>query len=127
MRYFRLLRVSKIESGIFGVLMDSEVPFCVTVENDKYVFPNGTYTCRRVNSPRFGNTFEITGIIGRTHILFHKGNWEDDSRGCVILGESFEILMGKNGVASSGHAFKEFLKRLEGVNEFTLIVNSWNV
>ena len=31
--------------------------------------PAGTYIVKRVDSPRFGDTFEITGVPNRSHIL----------------------------------------------------------
>lgn len=31
--------------------------------------PEGKYVCRRVNSPRFGNVFEVTNVPGRTQRL----------------------------------------------------------
>jgi len=124
---FKLIRVSTIESGTFGVLLDEDLPFCLTIErpwvnNEKNVscIPAGRYVCRRVNSPKFGNTFEVTGVPGRSAILFHKGNIMDDSHGCIIVGEQFELLNGKPAVLASGKAFDEFLGRLNASDEFDL-------
>jgi len=128
-RIFRLHRIADITDGIFGVLKDDKIPFCLTLENNDYYIPDGTYICKRVNSPKFGNTFEITGVNNRTHILFHSGNIEEHSLGCVILGEQFETVKIKNydlknGVLSSKMAFAEFLRRTEGINEFKLIIKT---
>lgn len=127
MKSFVLLRVAKIEDGTFGVLKDGEIPFCLTVERPwlnnergKSCIPVGTYICRRVNSPKFGNTFEICDVPNRSAILFHKGNLYIDSHGCVVVGEQFEPLGDKNAVLASGKAFAEFLQRTEGINEFNL-------
>lgn len=127
MRIFWLLRHQPpLETGVFGVLKDNIVPFCVTLENDEYIFPEGDYICKRVNSPKFGNTFEITGIEGRSHILFHWGAEEKHSRGCVILGESYTVVNGREMLGySRSWAFKEFLERTEGVDEFILKVRKW--
>lgn len=72
--------------GTFGVLLDGAVPFALTLEREWLdnrlevsCIPDGGYSCRRVNSPRFGGTFEVTGVPGWTYILFHSGNTEDDS------------------------------------------------
>jgi len=128
LKTFWLLRISPDNpDGIFGVLRDGQVPFCVTVENNDYVFPDGDYLCKRVNSPKFGNTFEITGIKGHNHVLFHWGNWEDDSKMCVILGEKFEPVWDskrnrtKDGVQESKNGgFREFLERTKGIDKFVL-------
>lgn len=122
---FWLWRFPSIQDGTFGVMLDDNLPFCVTIErewlnNGKSVscIPDGNYTCRRVDSPKFGNTFKVTNVLKRSEILFHKGNIKDDSHGCIILGEQYEPVMGKNGVISSGKAFEEFLKRTQEINEF---------
>lgn len=125
--HFKLIRISSMESGTFGVLLDGELPFCLTIErpwfnNEQNIscIPSGKYLCRRVHSPRFGNTFEVGDVPGRSAILFHKGNVMDDSHGCIIVGEQFELLNGKPAVLASGKAFEEFLGRLKDTDEFHL-------
>ena len=80
MKHFKLKRVAYIADGTFGVLFDEEIPFCLTVEpewkdnqEDISCIPTGYYLCKRVQSPKFGDTFEITGVPGRDHVLLHKG------------------------------------------------------
>jgi hypothetical protein len=46
----------------------------------------------------------------------------DDSHGCIILGEQFEPLNGRNAVLSSGKAFNEFIERTKDINEFKLSI-----
>ena len=130
MRLFTLLRIANPEQGIFGVLKDGDMPFCVTVENNAFVIPDGDYICRRVNSPKFGNTFEITNVPGRSNVLFHGGNWEEDSTGCIVLGEKFEPIWDekrkrlKEGVMESNKAFSEFKERTVGLITFSLKVRT---
>lgn len=115
--------------GVFGVLIADNIPFAVTVErpwvdNQKQVscIPDGTYMCRRVSSPKFGDTFEITGVDNRSHVLFHKGNTIDDSHGCILVGEQFEKISGAPGIAMSGKGYGEFMGMLKGINEFQLVI-----
>jgi hypothetical protein len=122
-----LIRLPQHKDGTFGVLLDEGTPFCLTVERPwldnkrgESCIPTGQYICRRVNSPKFGDTFEVTNVPGRTAILFHKGNIMEDSHGCIILGEQYESLEGKVVVLASGKAFSEFLERTRNVNEFRL-------
>jgi len=122
-----LIRLPQHKDGTFGVLLDEGTPFCLTVERPwldnkrgESCIPTGQYICRRVNSPKFGDTFEVTNVPGRTAILFHKGNIMEDSHGCIILGEQYESLEGKVAVLASGKAFSEFLERTRNVNEFRL-------
>ncbi len=107
--------------GTFGVLDINGLPICVTLERKwaenrtgESCIPAGCYVARRVLSPKFGNTFEITGVGGRDAILFHWGNIDLDSHGCVILGENFiSGTRGQCSVASSKIAFAEFMQQLD--------------
>lgn len=83
--------------------------------------PTGKYTCKRYDSKRFGETFELTNVPGRTYILFHVGNYpETDSQGCILLGTN--IMQGRAGVAVSVKAMKKFREKLNGINEFKIII-----
>ena len=122
-----LKRVAENVDGTFGVLIHNNIPFCLTLEpewrdNKQNIscIPNGFYTCQKVNSPKFGSTFEIKRVPNRTHVLFHKGNLETDTLGCIILGEQFESLNGKCAILKSGKAFDEFINLTKGLITFNL-------
>jgi len=128
---FVLVRFTSTDAGTFGVMLDEGIPFCLTIERpwlnnlrEVSCIPTGIYICKRINSPKFGNTFEVTNVFGRSEILFHKGNIMDDSHGCIILGEQYELLNGKPAVIASGKAFEEFLSKTKDVNEFVLEVRT---
>ena len=129
MKAFKLVRVAYIDDGTFGVLFDEGTPFCLTLEREwkdnkrgESCIPVGIYSCGRTISPKFGNTFEVRHVEGRSHILFHKGNLEDDSHGCILLGEEYGKYKDKIAVLSSGKAFSEFWDRLKGLMNFELEV-----
>ncbi len=126
----QIKRVALLKSATFGVILVDGLPFAMTVEppwldNKPRVscIPAGNYTAARcrtlahygyADSPRFGDTFEILNVPGRSRILFHKGNTSADTLGCVILGEKFEPISGKPAVLESAAAFAEF-KRITAV------------
>lgn len=138
MRQLTIKRLVYREDGTPGVLLDDgqggfydvAEPFALTLEppwKDNTVgrscIPVGTYLCRRVQSPKFGNTFEITGVPGRTHVLFHKGNIDDNTEGCVLVGEEFARWTdGSVSIMRSGPGFTEFLDRLAQDDSFMLRV-----
>lgn len=132
LKVFTLKRVSHREDGVFSVFEDEGQPFCLAVENNKTLNPTGEYLCKRTNSPKFKDTFEITLVPNKTHVLFHWGNSEDDSIGCVILGELFDTIESKvdgsrkTAILSSkttvGQGFLEFLARTRGLDQFKLVV-----
>ena len=127
MKTFVLKRIAYILDGTFGVLFDGNVPFCLTLEREWLdnrtnvsCIPTGTYICRRVDSPKFGDTFEICDVPDRSHILFHKGNIEDDSEGCVIVGEQYHKYKRKVSIKASREGFAEFKARTAGIDAFYL-------
>lgn len=118
--------------GTFGTLkIKGEPPFCLTLEppwkdNQKNIscIPADTYFCRRVKSPKFGNTFEVVPVEGREDILFHWGNRVSNTKGCILLGEEYGYLAGHPAILSSKKGFNEFMMKLEGEKEFTLIIKN---
>ena len=122
--------------GTFGMLADeTSVPFCLTLERSwrdnrrsESCIPTGEYLCRRSFFAHGGySTFEVV-CPPREEVKFHLGNLQDDSHGCILLGEMFEPVWNKktdtmtNGILSSGHAFKEFMEKLKNEDEFRLII-----
>lgn len=135
---FTLKRIGQSNDGLFGVMLRNvvqpngvvfSIPFAVTVERDhndpdyKPIEP-GRYKCVRYSSEKYPNTWEIL-VPGHTKVLFHWGNTENDSQMCIILGEQFENILGKDGVAQSKKAFNEFMEITKGMNEFTFSILEW--
>lgn len=126
-----IVRLETSESGTFGVLRVDGQVFCVTLEPpDRGNLPNvscipvGEYHCRRVQSPAFGLTYEISDVPGRSHILFHQGNVVADTQGCVLLGQGFGVFGEGRGVIQSRSAFREFLRRCGSVNRFSISIQN---
>ena len=124
-----LIRLEKGASGTFGVLrLDGKV-FCVTLEpsdngniRNASCIPVGLYRCRRVDSPRFGPTFEVADVPDRSHILFHPGNVSGDTQGCVLLGKYFGLLQGDRAVLNSGRTFNQFMEQCLDVESFSFAI-----
>ena len=123
----KIVRLEEAKDGTFGALLIQGSVFCVTLEppdkdNQKNIsnIPPGTYTCKRVVSPRFGSTFEITGVPNRTHVLFHAGNIVEDTEGCVIVARKWGVLGATRAVLNSGNTFRQFMQRLANIDEFEL-------
>lgn len=129
---------SRTDTPTFGVLLYEGMPFCVTLERPwlsnrrgESCIPLGDYRvvrCRNSpdydfqDSPRFGDTFQVMNVQGRSKILFHKGNINDDTHGCIIVGEKYEPLHGEPAVLASGPAFAEFMRLLAGESAFDLSI-----
>lgn len=101
------------------------------------ITPPGVYTCvrgkHRLDSMPTGEvfeTFEITGVAGHSGLLFHWGNFNRDSKGCVCVGEKevvtandYDHIDGPDHMVTNSRAtFKHFMDLQNGVNSFTLTV-----
>ena len=124
--------------GIFSELYYDSDLFAVTLEH-AYVQPDGTwlpklprgdtYTCVRGmhslehwNMGRPFECFEVTGVPGHTGILFHVGNKNDDSDGCILLAKTLITTTPQWIIQTSLVTFEKFMAQLEGINEFDLEV-----
>ena len=124
-----LIRVGQSNRGTFGVLRHGAIPFALTLERpwednapSASCIPAGRYRCARVQSPKFGNTFEVTAVPCRSHILFHKGNTVDDTHGCILVAEEFSGTFDQPFLASSERGYREFMDLLDGRADFTLVI-----
>ena len=127
-----IIRLWEGSDGTFGALKIGGFPFCVTLElPDKDNLKNVScipapqcYYCKR-RSSSYGETFEVLDVYGnRTGILFHPGNFIKDSRGCILVGESWWKFhpAGERGIKNSGSTFKRFMEVLDGHNYFRLAI-----
>ena len=124
MKIFTIKRSHSIAGhGVFGVLDCDGFPFALTCENFKLHIPKGEYLCKKAFYYK-GNyaTYEITGVPNRDHILFHCGNTEEDSAGCVLVAEEFGELHQRIGVLRSKYGFAEFMARANNEESFKLII-----
>lgn len=130
-----LTRVRKCEYGIFSLLTDEtgkkvastlEHAYPSELSNEGFVpkLPNGTYTCVRGEHKldhmiHTFETFEITGVSGHTGVLFHVGNYNADSDGCVLLGHQ---IVNFKMITDSKNTFDAFMLLQTGLNSFILTV-----
>ena len=125
-------RIKDTEFGTFGVLFSNGIPFALTLEpmwvnnvRNYSCIPIGKYKCERFDSPKFGDTFQIMDVPNRGNgeaIIFHKGNLDDDTRGCVLIGEQFGVLNSEPAILRSGDGFAEFMDKNKDVDEFDLTI-----
>ena len=115
--------------GTFGILKINKAVFCVTLElpdllnfREKSSIPAQQYRCARVDSPRFGETFEVWNVPGRSDILFHAGNTKADTKGCIILAQHWGKLKEQRAVLNSGKTFLQFMNLLKGHNILSLTI-----
>lgn len=122
----KVVTVAIIEDGCFSALCWDGKPFAVSLERtfqELYVvIPAGVHKCTATTFHRGGYaTFEIE-VEGHKRVLFHKGNWEGDSEGCMLIGEEYGTLHDKPAIIHSGQGFTELMRLAEGLTEFYMQV-----
>jgi hypothetical protein len=111
------------KDGVYSVLKWDEVPFAVSVEVSPPILVDGIYRCHRDYYHKGGyETFEIE-VEGHDRVLFHKGNFGNQSLACVIVAESFAVIAGQVAVADSAHGFEEFMRLTAGLQSFDVLVS----
>lgn len=126
---------SSDQFGIFGILEDEGGhAIAVTLEhayasatgfNGK--IPPGRYKCvrgpHRLHSMTSDfETFEVTGVVGHDNILFHWGNYNKDSDGCILLGDRKADVGGSEMITNSKVTFAKFMELQKGLSSFELRV-----
>lgn len=126
-----LQRDQFLKTGIFGCLHTDEGLIVADTLEHAYLtdegefapkISSGRYECVRGIHQLVGGTpfetFEVMDVLGHSGILFHVGNSNDDSSGCILLGTN--IVSGR--LVQSVDAFKRFMEILKGEPTFYLEV-----
>ncbi len=133
-----LIRTEFDYDGIFSELRDpSGDDIAITLERSYKdnlggfipKLQDGVYECVRGLHRLKGmtndfETFEVMNVPGHTDILFHIGNFNTDSSGCILLGVKVAIIDGHKAIASSKLAFKAFMDLQTGYDNFSLTVKT---
>ena len=80
---------------------------------NKSCVPTGLYglksqpsaTLNRITKGRYEWGWYLQDVPHRSGILFHPGNFENDTQGCILVGTSFEVIGSRPGVARSQIAY----------------------
>jgi len=57
--------------------------------NNISCIPEGIYGLKKYSSQKHPKNYEIAGVPDRDYVLIHKGNYNTDIRGCVLIGDSY--------------------------------------
>ena len=85
--------------------------------------PEGTYECEKHYSSSQGLCISVKHVVGRTHILIHKGNFIKDTLGCPLVGDLIRDI-NNDGVPEVTNSTKTLDKLLELLpDQFQLVVS----
>lgn len=116
----RTLGSISTEDGTIYAPATLELPW----ENNEHnvsCIPAGSYSCEYTNHPKHGWVFQVMDVPDRDEILLHVGNFPRNTEGCILLGQNVAVT--GDSIEHSSAAFKVFMKMLEGVEQFTLVVS----
>ncbi len=112
------LLVYSDELGRFNSLYTLELPWKGNKQMVSCI-PPGNYWVAPYSSKKYPKAFEITGVRDRYKILFHAGNYNHHTKGCILPG-LVKADINKDGlpdVGNSGRAMDKLLEQFpEGFN-----------
>lgn len=122
----------QVTLGMLQILGLEHAPF-FTLENPLRTsntdnrIPAGVYKCRPYSGTKYKDVFEVQNVPNRSAILIHWGNFESDTEGCILVGDSAGVSSGgKPAVLQSRVSFDRLKQLLVGVKEFELeIFDAW--
>ena len=88
-----------------------ELPWLDNKRNESCI-PLGNYKVSPRQSAKYNKHFHIQDVPGRSFILIHIGNYKDQTRGCVLIGDKLADLNadGYKDVTSSKATLQKLLK-----------------
>lgn len=129
-----LIRTPGDEKQTLGAIVTSDGPGVFVARslelpwkdnaNDISCIPEGTYVCKWTHSPALGKeTYEITGVPGRTGIRIHSANYFRQLKGCTAIGDAHKDIDidGQLDVIHSGATVESFNK-IMNQEDFELVV-----
>lgn len=136
-----LLRTETTPDGVFGLLTAGHTQLH-TVEDDwkdnqpgESCIPAGRYPLVRTTYYAGGyETFWVQDVPGRSRILIHRANTEEDVKGCIGVGlrrgtlwvadedDPAHPMVEKRAVVASREAFAAFMREMAHVDRAELLV-----
>lgn len=137
----RLTRSENTSDGVFGRLALPNGKMLFTMEDDAgdygkgFCIPPGEYFLRRsIYHKHQLETFEVCDVPGRSRILVHPANTENDVEGCIGVGmrrgwvtvakdeDTGAVNVEKRAVVDSQHAFRVFMDAMGPLDNAPIIV-----
>ena len=131
-----LVHIEASDHGTLGQLFVDGKPLAYSMElpdrgnqRNRSRIPAGRYSCKWHRSFKFGWCYAINDVPGRSHILFHSGNFGGDrlkgfkthTHGCVLLGSALGWLGKQRAVFNSRTTTRHFFE-LMNRSPFELVV-----
>jgi len=124
-----LTRLYNTDECMLGVMATTDKLLCFTMENpwrgnQKGIscIPDGHYWCKPHEGTKFKETWVVMDVPGRSGIVFHIGNTESDTRGCILPGSTTGTLRGERAVLGSRIAMEKLRNNIGLSTGFDLTI-----
>jgi hypothetical protein len=101
---------------------DSLGSYDAKIPEGEYICVRGMHQLAGISAPF--ETFEVTNVPGHAGILFHVGNFNSDSSGCILCGMGITTISNQQALSQSKIAFQKFMALQADVNQFNLTVKN---
>lgn len=115
--------------GTFGVFSIDGVPVCLTLEETwldniprESCIPEGVYEVVKYSGTKYKDVWLVKNVPGRSAILIHWGNTEQNTAGCILMGKYYAQFGDRRGIAESINTI-DMLRRVLP-NRFELVIRN---
>jgi hypothetical protein len=123
-------RIAKKETYTIGKMYIDGKYFCDTLEDTvrplgvkiagKTAIPAGTYKVILAMSPRFKRILpRLLNVLGFDGVLIHRGNTDEDTAGCILVGEN--TVVGR--VVNSARYEMKLVELMKKEKEIKLVIS----
>ena len=98
-------------------------------DNERNVscIPVGEYKCEPFSGIKHKNCFQVCDVKDRSYILFHIGNYEKDTDGCILIGQGALLNGSEYMIVNSQATMRKFKELLEDEPFMLQIAYQYNI
>jgi len=87
--------------------------------------PMGTYSCELRTSEKYGKHLIVNDVEDRSMILIHSGNFNTQTRGCILVGEKLSYINSDKNIdiTNSKKTLAKIIELIDNDNDIKLIIN----
>lgn len=113
--------------GILNIIDEEHLPI-FTLENpwkdntsNISCIPVGAYDVEPYNGTKFKDVYKLLNVPDRNNVLIHWGNYERQTKGCILLGSGVDVSLNEPMITKSKITMNRF-RELVGKNDFRLTI-----
>jgi hypothetical protein len=84
--------------------------------------PTGRYICKPFSGEKYKNVYQVLNVENRSSILFHHGNWERNTQGCILVGYGVDYITRSSPMITNSKAAMDKMRSLLKEEDFELII-----